>query len=178
MTIAYDDTRIVTPIEELILQIASAVFVTVKQITKRIPFFISYFLVLIVLVSFGTLYTLVFYFPLLAARKAIKKSIRTLLKQVDDIDTRRAMELHLQIESQRVFLERSVKKGRGFFVFLPITRELEKTASHFRMAESILFKKAYPGFGGPLHPHQGRQLTETFKDWEEDWADEEMDVYR
>lgn len=175
MTITYNH-KIINPFEEVIVYITNGVFSLFRQVS-RLPLIIGWVLGLALLITIGTIFTIVFYLPLLLSRRQIKSEMKSIINGIDQLDQRSAMELHSLIEECRIFFDKTDIGGRGFYVFLPLTHEIRKTSNHFKQAELALFKKAYPDFEKPLTSQEEQELISTFKGWKEDWADEKMNIY-
>jgi hypothetical protein len=161
--ITYNDTKVINRFEEGLLELVTFINSLFKGIT-RLPLFFAWFIGIILLVTLGTLYTILMYLPLLFARKKIKQNLNELIQDIDSMDQRTAMKLHLAIEEYRSRIDVAVKKGGVFFVMLPITHELKK-----------LSHKAYPK--RDLTKDQECELVGMFGEWKEGWIDEKMSVY-
>jgi hypothetical protein len=172
--ITYNDTKVINRFEEGLLELVTFINSLFKGIT-RLPLFFAWFIGIILLVTLGTLYTILMYLPLLFARKKIKQNLNELIQDIDSMDQRTAMKLHLAIEEYRSRIDVAVKKGGVFFVMLPITHELKKLSVHIRKAEVKLSHKAYPK--RDLTKDQECELVGMFGEWKEGWIDEKMSVY-
>ena len=167
MTITYNDNRVINPIEEILLNFTYAVVSIFKPIS-RLPLFISWILGMILLVTLGFLYTIIFYLPLLASRKKINSDVKALIKNIDRFSESEAMELHIEFESLRKRMDKIVHKGNHFFVFTPIMHEIRKTSAQIKNAEETLFVKAYPDYENPLTKEQSEELYGLMRSWRED----------
>ena len=175
MTITYDHNKLINPLEEILINSTDGVISIFKPI-YRVPLFISWIIGMILLITIGLLYTIVFYLPLLYARKKTKKEIGILLETIGELNDAEAVETHLAIEDLRKLLEKIVENGGSFFVFVPIIHEIKKTLSYVKKAETLLFQKAYPEYDAPLTKEQEKELSNIFTGWRED-EKENMEKY-
>jgi len=176
MIASYNDNKVVSPLEEFLYHFTSDIVTVFRQI-KHLPMILAWTLGLVLLMTIGLIFTILFYVPVLVARKQTQSVIKNLLKDIKSLDERSAMKLHLEIEEVRIRLDMVVNKGDSFFIFLPIIHEFKKTADFYRNAEVELFKAAYPNYEKQLTADQESEVKEIFQGWQEDWADEKMDVY-
>lgn len=177
MTIALHHSK--SPLDHLdavAYGVAHWVFSGFKSIT-RLPILLAWAIGLVLAVTFGFIYTTIFYVPLVLVRKRMKHHVYTLLSQVHSLEDRDAMLLHADVEESRVRLERIARIGSTFFVFVPLTHEIRKSAATLHKLEVALFSRTYPDHRAPLSAEQARNLFEATKDWREDWEDKRMDVY-
>ncbi len=175
MTITYDHNKLINPLEEILINSTYGVISIFKPIS-RVPLFISWIIGMILLITIGLLYTIVFYLPLLYSRKKTKKEIGILVETIGELNDAEAVETHLAIEDLRKLLEKIVENGGSFFVFVPIIHEIKKTLSYVKNAETILFQKAYPEYDAPLTKEQEKELSNIFTGWRED-EKENMEKY-
>ena len=176
MTTTYIHTRGGDPIKEFLLDATTSLFVGIKEVAK-LPVLVGWALGLILLTTIGLLYTILFYIPVLLARKTTRPKVQKILDNINQIPQRTAMEILLHTEQIRKKLDHAVEVGSGYFVFMPIIYEMRIGAKDLKEAEDALFKKAYPDFDREVSSSDKNQSKEIFRDWEEDWKDEKMDVY-
>lgn len=177
MTITYHHTK--SPfdqIDTLAYNLAYGVFSGFKRVT-RLPVLVAWVIGLVLLITFGLVYTVIFYLPLLWVRKRLKNQVATLIRKVPTLETREAMLLHADVESSRIWLEKSARIGAGFFVFVPLVHEIKKSANTLHKLEVALFLKTYPDHHAPLTTDQAKELMAATENWRADWEDETMNVY-
>ncbi|MEK6780732.1 MAG: hypothetical protein AABY93_03445 [Bacteroidota bacterium] len=175
-TTTYAHNRVTNPVEELLVNFTYVV-ISVFRYIERLPTIVMWAVGLFLLITFGLIFTIVFYLPMLWARHSTKNQMNSLIASIDKMSERDAMELHAAVEPLRLRLEDILRNGTSFYVFKPIMNELRKTSYEFLKAEEALFNKAYPNANVPLTKEQERELVTVFKSWKEDWEDEKMNVY-
>ncbi len=163
-------------LDRLAYNFAYQVFEVFKKVS-RLPVLIGWVIGLVLLVTVGFLYTILFYIPLLLVRKRLKREVNTRIAVIPLLAQREAMLEHAHIEEARIGLEKAARIGREFFVFLPLVNEIRKSALTLHKLEVALFTKSYPDYKKPLTSEQTEKLFDSTLPWREDWEDKSMDVY-
>ncbi|MCE2994612.1 MAG: hypothetical protein ACK5RG_01675 [Cyclobacteriaceae bacterium] len=176
MTIIYNRNNLINPLEEILLEITNSIVSIVKPIAK-VPFVITWILGLVLLLTLGLGFTIIFYIPVLILRKQTKSEIRNMIGKIDQIPQREAMELLLKIDQIIEKLNKVTSNGNSFYVLLPIINEFKKTSGYFVEAAGKLQRIAYPNNEKQVTIDQEQQLIKIFSGWREDWMDEKMNVY-
>ncbi len=164
MTVSY---KVANPIEEFILDVTDSAFDFLKPL-KRLPSLISWVLVLLISTFFGFIYTLVFYLPIMFARRKTDILLDSLIDDINDIAEQEAMDLHLDIESLRKRMSTILSKGSRFFAIDPIMQEMKKMEVKLLLAEKVLYLKAYPENERPLTEDESKELYNLMSGWRED----------
>jgi len=163
--------------EVITLEISTFVFGFFKGLAGLPILLFRWIVGLFFIITLGTLSVVILYFPILVMRKTVKKHMRFLLANLNNISQRDAMEVYSELKKMKEKAVTVVQDTTPFFVFLPITHEFKKMNDNFQEAETAIYNKAYPNRGKSLTSQEREKLTDIFKAWEEDWSDEKMDVY-
>lgn len=144
---------------------------------SRLPLLFAWSIGLVLLITVGLVYTILFYVPLLLVRKRLKRDVMKRLGVVASLPEREAMLELAHIEEIRITLEKAVRTGREFFVFLPLVQEIRKSVAILGKLEIALLARIHPESRKPLTPDQAEKLFEATLPWRGDWENQSMKVY-
>ena len=140
---------------------AAKILYNFVRVLSKTPWIIA----LLLLVTVGLLYTLIFFIPLYFSRKANTLAVNKALGSLDELDDRDAMLYHSDIEQEVKKLTFLTKNTASFFVFKPLNNEFARILEDSKLLEVALFKQAYPSMDNILTSDQEAELIEAFKPW-------------
>lgn len=129
---------------------------------------------LFALITFGFLYTLIAYLPILMLRRKTSSLLCDLSHDIDKgtLDERAGMELNLELEDLIPKLKSIAGTTKQFFVFSPVHDQLSLMYKEMSAAQVKLSRHLYPD--AELTTQQGEELIEAFKSWNDNFHTESL----
>ena len=122
---------------------------------------------LLLLITGGLLYTLIFYIPLYLSRKTNTIAVNKTLASLSELNDRDAMLYHSDIEQEVKKLNFLTENTAAFFVFKPLNNEFARILEDLKRLEVALFNQAYPSADNKLTSDQEAELIKAFKPWKQ-----------
>lgn len=153
------------------------IFKTVNEL----PFFIAYFIVMLLFLPLSFLMTLALFPFTWWAKSEMRKAADLLESRANSGDyklvkPRQAMIFLSEAANYRQQIEKLIVIGSPLYVFRPINIQFSQLADEIRRIEKCLEPAVYPN-REKISDEEAKELASAFKGWEEGWMNTKMECY-